>query len=103
MYGVWFQLNCATIVPRIIVLGSWFMKKILGIVLVGIFLCGNAFATKRVNITIKELVDNGYKLTHTDSRGDYLYLIFENGNDIYSCAGTHSGGFSCVHLTDGTK
>ena len=40
MYGVWFQLNCATIVPRIIVPGYWFMKKILGIIVLGLLLSG---------------------------------------------------------------
>ena len=78
------------------------MKKLLGIVVLGLLLVANAYPAKKVNITIKELVDNGYKLTHTESRNNYLYLIFENGVDIYSCAGSHSSGFGCVHLTDGT-
>jgi len=38
MYGVLFQLNCATIVPRIIVLGLGFMKKLLNVLFLSMFL-----------------------------------------------------------------
>ena len=37
-------LNCATIVPRIIVLGSWFMKKLLAITILGMLFCNTSFA-----------------------------------------------------------
>jgi len=77
------------------------MKKLLGIVVLGLLLSSNAYAVKIVSITIKELVDKGYKLTHTDNRDGYGVLYFENGSDIYSCTGKDSTGYTCAHLTDG--
>ena len=52
-------------------------------------------------ITIKELVDKGYQLTHTANRKNALYLIFQKDSKIYSCAGNNSMGYDCWHLTDG--
>ena len=79
------------------------MKKFLGNLVLGFLFVGNAYATRWVYTTITELVDDGYKLTHTVSANDKLYLFFENGNDIYSCEGNNNQGYACAHLTDGGK
>ena len=56
-----FQLNCATIVPRIIVLGSWFMKKILGIIVLILLLCGNTYAKeKKIGNGLSINIPEGY-------------------------------------------
>ena len=77
------------------------MKKFLGILVLGFLFVGNAYATRWVYTTITELVDDGYKLTHTVYTNNLLYLIFENEDDIYSCEGTNNKGYVCSYLTDG--
>ena len=59
------------------------MKKAIGIIIFGLLLSSNAYATSWVNTTITNLVNDGYKLTHTVSANDKLYLFFENGNKQY--------------------
>ena len=77
------------------------MKKLLGIVVLGLLMSGNVESATKEKITIKELVDKGYQLTHTANRKNALYLIFQKDSKIYSCAGNNSMGYDCWHLTDG--
>ena len=79
------------------------MKIILGIIFLGLIICGNAQTATKEKITIKELMDQGYKLTHTGARDRAFYLIFQKDKKIYSCAGQNSNGYDCYHLTDGKK
>ena len=48
-------MNCATIVPRIIMLGYWFMKKILGIIVLSLLWSSASFAGKCNDDLDKEL------------------------------------------------
>ena len=77
------------------------MKKLLGIVVLGLLLSGNTQSATKEKITIKELRDKGYQLTHTGNRQNAFYLIFQRESEIYSCAGNNSNGYECWHLTDG--
>jgi hypothetical protein len=45
------------------------MKKLLGVVVLGLFLSGNAFSASKSNFTIKQILDRGFKLTHVTNEG----------------------------------
>ena len=79
------------------------MKKLLGIVVLGLFVLSNfAYSRTKAPVSISDLKDEGYKLTHSFRSGGIIYFIFENENHVYECvreAGYNS--IKCYHLTDG--
>ena len=79
------------------------MKKLLGILVLGLLvLSSSAYSRTKVRITIADLKDQGYKLTHAFRAENAIYFIFENENHIYECnrvVGTKA--IKCYHLTDG--
>ena len=79
------------------------MLKLLGIVVLGLLLFSPAYSATKTKLTIKEVRDMGFELTHVGSRDKAFYLIFEKDKEIYSCAGTNNTGYRCWHLTDGKK
>ena len=109
-----FQLNCATIVPRIIVLGSWLMKKILGIIVIIFLSCFNAnsdtnlkwnktysggeIIINRVKFNLPEgewllLQKNGW-LVSTVAYTRAIFVKEENNilKEIFEAAALNSGG-----------
>ena len=78
--------------------------KILFIILIfllNVFLLFPAQSSTKTKITIKELMQGGYELTHVSASDNRIYYIFVKDKEIYSCSGKNSSGLKCFHLTDG--
>ena len=65
------------------------MKKLLGIIVLGLLLSGNAFSASKTKLTIKQIVDKGFKLTHVTNEGrsgfSKTVLIFQKDLEIFMC------------------
>ena len=79
------------------------MKKILSILILSMFILSPVQSSTKTKLTVKDIRDKGFQLTHVSARDDYVYLIFQKGNEIYSCSGSNSSGYRCFHLTDGKR
>ena len=80
------------------------MKKLLGVVVLGLFLSGNAFSASKSNFTIKQIVDRGFKLTHVTNEGrsssSKTVLIFQKDLEIFMCDFYTEKEIECYYLTD---
>ena len=80
------------------------MKKLLGIIVLGLLLSGNAEARTKTNITIKDLKERGFEYKGTTTRQGYIYYHFENDKDFFECTRDTQGSkrvIKCFHLSDG--
>ena len=74
--------GCATIVPRIIVLRYWFMKKILGIIVLSLLLSGNVYANATVSFEMqKRFIKDGTikKGMHANEVNEIIALKWYGG------------------------
>jgi hypothetical protein len=81
------------------------MKRLLAylFLVLGLLVLSNfAYARTKVSVSIAELKDAGFKLTHAFRAENFIYFILEKDNHIYECnreAGNKT--IKCYHLTDG--
>ena len=81
------------------------MKKLLGILVLSLILTSNAFSGSKTKLTIKQIVEKGFKLTHVTNEGRSAFsktvLIFQKDLEIFMCeiyAATKP--HPCYNLTD---
>ena len=83
------------------------MKKILAIIVFGLLCCNALFAEDHYqtfmtecNLTIKQVKEKGFVLTHVSSEEGTVHLFFEKGNDIYQFRKAYGHyGYYCYNLT----
>ena len=80
------------------------MKKLLGILVLGLLWCSVAFSVSKTDFTIKQIVEMGFKLTHVTNEGrsgdSKTVLVFEKGKEIYICDFYDAKDIKCYNLTD---
>ena len=80
------------------------MKKLLWIMVLGLFLSGNVFSASTTSLTIKQIVDKGFKLTHVTNEGrsssSKTVLIFQKDLEIFMCDFYTEKEINCYYLTD---
>ena len=80
------------------------MKKILILTITANLWFENLLPAIKIDLSIKEIIDSGYKLTHITNEGrsssSKTVLIFENGKSIYLCDFYTSEDIRCYDLTN---
>ena len=80
------------------------LQKLLGILVLSLILSSNAFSASKTNLTIKQIVDMGFKLTHVTNEGRSSFsktvLIFQKDLKIFMCGFYSEKKIICYDLTE---